>query len=120
MKVLIPYLFLCSSAHATRFADNLASRFTDNKDPVEEIIVGDRPEGVTNGRWASEILIGQVLTGEILGVDVLTGSQRTVVKPSDNGARQAWGLAYAEVRTLNPSEAASYIVVAHCMSTRGT
>jgi hypothetical protein len=40
-------------------------------------------------------LIGQIVSGEILSVNVLTGFQRSVVKPSDDGERQAWGLEYA-------------------------
>jgi hypothetical protein len=61
----------------------------------EEICIDKRPEGVANGFGAAKLLIGQIVSGEILSVNVLTGAQRTVVKPSDNGARQAWGLEYA-------------------------
>jgi hypothetical protein len=61
----------------------------------EEICIDKRPEGVANGFGYAELLIGQIVSGEILSVNVLTGFQHTVVKPSDIGKRQAWGLEYA-------------------------
>jgi hypothetical protein len=63
--------------------------------PKEEIFIDNRPEGVANGFGKSKLLIGQIVSGEILSVNVLTGFTRSVVKPSDNDERQAWGLEYA-------------------------
>lgn len=55
------------------------------------LLLPARPEGITEGP-GSTVFVSQILSGQVLQINVVTGARTTVVPTQTN--RQAWGLWY--------------------------
>jgi hypothetical protein len=64
---------------------------TTQGQPLTELSIPERPEGITAGP-GSILYVSQILSGKVLAIDVLTGETTEVVPEQPN--RQAWGLWY--------------------------
>jgi hypothetical protein len=79
------------SANADEEEDSRTTATTTRTRPKTRFLLPARPEGITEGP-GSTVFVSQILSGQVLQINVVTGASKIVVPTQSN--RQAWGLWY--------------------------
>jgi hypothetical protein len=76
--------------------DSRTTATTTRTRPKTRFLLPARPEGITEGP-GSTVFVSQILSGQVLQINVVTG-ERKIVVPTQTNNRQAWGLWYLSNR----------------------